>query len=451
MSKVRQINVFVSHAHEEQALAELLKMLFEGVSMGAASVWFSSDPRPSGGIPVGGQWRSTINEKLLEADFVIAIQTRLSVGRPWIIWESALAASSGKAAAREGQETGERRAEGGGIVPVVFGMGKGELANPLNIYQIYVGDVRDQLAQLCVRLVEAVGLTVPAAIIDQHIDAFLEGVELHGPRNPIGPEKMELWRDRIEDLVRSARASEVPGLRSMMYASLGKPFEPTDPSVHELLSRVLLDLERFEDALKEVDRALSVVGEDAQLLHRKALILAEMGDRDTALKIVTRTYELDENLRANPELAGLEGRLYREQWQTTQDPEVLEQAIEAYTRAFHADRQQYYPGVNAASLLQASGRECEAALLYEEVLKVTTRLRSRTRVPFWTDFTTGEVYLGLGRLQEALEAYRAGLGRDPSPSPRDLMSALKGVRRKAELMAPLKGKTHEIERLLGAV
>jgi tetratricopeptide (TPR) repeat protein len=138
-------------------------------------------------------------------------------------------------------------------------------------------------------------------------------------------------------------------MRQQMYASLGKPFNPVDPSVHELLSKILLDQGYFQDVIEEVDYALKLLDEDTVLLHRKALALVELHNLQEAKNVINEIISLNEELHSNPEIASLQGRLYREQWKLTENPQDLDAAIEAYYRAYKADKTQYYPGINAAT------------------------------------------------------------------------------------------------------
>jgi len=83
------------------------------------------------------------------------------------------------------------------------------------------------------------------------------------------------------------------------------------------------------------------------------------GDRATALAILE---ELREEQGNNPETCGLIGRIYKAQSEeaeaagkTVKADQYLNKAIEAYTRGFEADWRDYYPGINAITVLAAKG------------------------------------------------------------------------------------------------
>ena len=428
-----RLQVLISHATEEKALAEAWKDLITTTSSGAVGVWFSSDTAPSGGMPLGQEWRAHLYERLAESDFVIAIQTPATAGRPWIMWECGVASGVEKV----------RR-----IIPITFSMGRGDLGNPLTSYQVYQGEDAEQVQEVCTRLAEEAELSPPAIIYETAIDTYLEAIKLHRPREGVSIEQLALWKDRFEELIRSGRIAEIPARREAMYASLGQPFEPVDPALHELLSRTLLDNGEYAAAIEEVDYALRLVGRDVDLLHRKALALVEMQNLPGAEELVSELLAQNPALKFNPELASLEGRIHRERWQVSGEREELDRAFEAYLRAYRADRTQYYPGINAGGLALAKGDAAQAADIFRDVLDTCRDLREHLVVSYWVDFSAGEAHLGLGDVEEALFDYRQGLSRTPEPPSRDKLSAMKGARRMIRAKGLADSVAEQIEQAL---
>lgn len=209
-----------------------------------------------------------------------------------------------------------------------------------------------------------------------------------------------------------------------------EPFKPSELTMplHELLSRVLLEQQCYAEALEEAEYALSIVDDDTEMLHRKALALVELGNKADGLRVVQSLMQNNPYFRDNPELASLEGRIYREQWLLNKDPQDLERAYDAYHRAYSADKTQYYPGINAASLALARDDKETAEAMFTELLEHCQRQPASQR-SFWAHFSIGEALLGLGDVEAALEAYQTGINLNPAPAPRDRESALKGVRR----------------------
>jgi hypothetical protein len=138
-----RIKVLISHYHEERALADAWKELLKSTSLGAIEAWYSSDSHAAGGMTIGIEWRDQLHEKLAESNFILAIQTPTSAGRPWVMWECGVASGIDK----------ER-----GIIPIIYSMKPGELANPISSYQLYQGEDENQVRQVCERLTVAADL-----------------------------------------------------------------------------------------------------------------------------------------------------------------------------------------------------------------------------------------------------------------------------------------------------
>jgi tetratricopeptide (TPR) repeat protein len=409
-----RIKVLISHYHEERALADAWKELLKSTSLGAIEAWYSSDSHAAGGMTIGIEWRDQLHEKLAESNFILAIQTPTSAGRPWVMWECGVASGIDK----------ER-----GIIPIIYSMKPGELANPISSYQLYQGEDENQVRQVCERLTMAADLHPEPHVYTEPLKKYFNAIKLYRPRKAIHPEQIEIWRDRFEKLIQSGRTNEIFAMRQQMYASLGKPFNPVDPSVHELLSKILLDQGYFQAASEEVDYALKLLNEDTVLLHRKALALVELHNLQEAKNVINEIISLNQELHSNPEIASLQGRLYREQWRLTENPQDLDAAIEAYYRAYQADKTQYYPGINAATLSLTKGDTELANQIFQEIVTLCKQRQQGSVVSYWVDFTAGEAYLGLGNEEAAIAEYKKGVSRTPPPPLRDQDSAVKGVRR----------------------
>jgi tetratricopeptide (TPR) repeat protein len=407
-----RLKVLISHYHEERALAEAWKELLKITSLGAIEVWYSSDSHAAGGMTIGSEWRDDLYTKIAESNFILAIQTPMSAGRPWIMWECGIASGIDKAR---------------GIIPVIYSMEARDLANPISSYQLYEGESENKVREVCERLIRAAGLE--PHIHSEPLNTYLNTVKLYRPRKAIHPEQMDIWRDRFEKFIQSGRVNEVFAMRQQMYASLGNSFEPVDPSVHELLSKILLDQGNFQAAIEEVNYALKLLDGDTVLLHRKALALAEVHNLMDAEDVINEIISLNGELRFNPEIASLQGRIYREKWKLSENMQDLDGAIEAYHRAYQADKTQYYPGINAATLSLIKGDIEFATQIFQEIATLCKQLQQQQVVSYWVDFTVGEACLGLGEVEAAIVEYNKGLTRMPPPSPRDLESAKKGVRR----------------------
>lgn len=84
------MKIFLSHIYEERNLADAFKNLIEKLSEGQIKAWYSSDPRPSGGMELG-DWRKQIKKEMEKSKAIIAIITPESNGVTWVAWESGFA------------------------------------------------------------------------------------------------------------------------------------------------------------------------------------------------------------------------------------------------------------------------------------------------------------------------------------------------------------------------
>jgi hypothetical protein len=83
--------VFVSHDHRDAELAEAFENLISDASAGVVKCFRSSDKLGTSGIEYGSNWYQAVMENLDEASAVVALLTRNSIDRPWILYEVGVA------------------------------------------------------------------------------------------------------------------------------------------------------------------------------------------------------------------------------------------------------------------------------------------------------------------------------------------------------------------------
>lgn len=83
--------VFISHDSRDAELAEAFANLLSDVSAGTLKSFRSSDKKGSSGIPFGTEWYTAIMSQLGEATDVVALLTKHSIDRPWILYEAGVA------------------------------------------------------------------------------------------------------------------------------------------------------------------------------------------------------------------------------------------------------------------------------------------------------------------------------------------------------------------------
>lgn len=449
-----KMKIMISHAYDEKELAEAWKELIETISARAITVWFSSDLRGTGGMTPGEDWRRNLERRLIENNLILAIQTPSSASHAWIIWECGIAHGmhASVATKRRGIAGGiflaKDHSQDLGVIPVVYAMKRGNLSNPLNSYQVYEGEDPAQVRQVCEYLVGKVGIKLEGYVFEKSITTYVKTIETFHPRQQATVEQINVWHTRFQRLIESGRTGEVPNTRLRMYASLVEPFEPVEPTIHEMLSQLLLDQGNYNEAIQEVDYALCLLKDDTDLLYRKALAEVELQNLQSAEELITLILSLDHQLATDPEVASLEGRILRERWMLTQDPTRLDGAIAAYYRAYEAHPTQYYPGINAAELLLIKGETSQASHVFHKLLETCQARLTEQIISYWVDFTLGATYLGLGDECAALAAYQKGMQRSPAPSLRHRASALKGAKRMVEARKLATEITRKIETLL---
>ena len=186
------------------------------------------------------------------------------------------------------------------------------------------------------------------------------------------------------------------------------------------------------------------------LLHRKILALIGAHNLLGAEKLINDITSRNKDLRVNPDIAALEGRIHREIWEQTDERAQLDAAFAAYYRAYQADTTQYYPAINAAELALFKGDTQVANQLFQAVLGLCHKELQRQNVTYWVDFTYGAAYLGLGEVDTAVVAYAQGLKRNPAPSPRDQEFAARGAIRMASAKRLPLNAVDEVKKLLGS-
>lgn len=413
-----EIHVVISHAHEEKVLALAWKNLIELTSQGAVEVWLSSDTTPTGGIELGHEWKEKLYEKLTQAEFVVAILSPASFERPWILWECGVASGVNKSR---------------GIVPIYHKMSLSEMTGPLCTYQAYSGDDPDQIKDVCARFVEKAGLRPQPHHWGSMIGEYLAEKETFRPSQSPSARMIELWTSRLNASMRTDDVRSLAHLVDQFYVAVGGR-QPVDMVIHDILSSQFLEHELYDLALSEVDLALNLLPDDTVLLYRRGLILLELKKYSDVQLLWQSTFEKHPQTRDWPELAGLEGRLYRDLYALDHREEHLRRALDAYKRAFKSDRTQYQLGCQAILLAIMADDEQTAGDFMSDVLRCYQKEQERVDAQSSVDFPLGELYIVGRRVDLAEQSYQRGLNRIPRPEKGDLASARESVGRLGALI-----------------
>ncbi|MEM1268056.1 MAG: tetratricopeptide repeat-containing protein [Pseudomonadota bacterium] len=416
------LSVLISHTHAEKELAKAWHDLLQRTSQGAIAPWFSSSTDREGGMEAARRWRDTLDERLKTTELVLAILSPASCDRPWILWECGVV--SGRRAAIEGDRAGS-------VVPVLISLEPRGLRNPLSDFQLYRGDARPSVVELCERLAKAAGLSAPQADLwGPVLDAYMARIDAYRPR-PAGDdgETASLWLDRFEALEREGRRDEIRALRDQMYTIEPVPYRPKSAALHDFLSAIMLELNDAGAAVAETEHGLALNPHDVTLHHRQALARLDLMDHASAASAVEALIAQAPELAANPEIAGLKGRIHRERYALTRDPADLSSARAAYERAAQATSTDYYCALNAGVLALDAGAPAEADPWFQQASRNATAARDGPSVSFWADFTLGDIAFWRGESDVALAHYAEGLTRTPPPGPRARAAAKRGALR----------------------
>jgi hypothetical protein len=179
---------------------------------------------------------------------------------------------------------------------------------------------------------------------------------------------------------------------------------PEPSTANEWLEAVRAE-ERRGEFLAEIDlanRGLERYPDDLRLKHRSVLALARAGSTNEAAR---RFAELGLGAVEDDEIAALGARIEKD-FALSADGETrrrhAEQAAEAYT-AIYVRTGDYYPAVNAATLMLLAGDVERSRFLAREVLAVLEREEDRS---YYADATAAEASLLLGDEARALESLR---------------------------------------------
>ena len=154
------------------------------------------------------------------------------------------------------------------------------------------------------------------------------------------------------------------GVASRVSVEEVRHVEAAIECVQDLESRLLIELLVAYREVRAWDEMVRVVGTISQPLastprirELHALALNRLGRRVAASDVLT---QLIADRGPSAETYGLLGRVYKDQWLqcAAGDPRAhgyLKRAINAYQRGFEADPMNWYPGINALTLMRAGG------------------------------------------------------------------------------------------------
>jgi hypothetical protein len=169
---------------------------------------------------------------------------------------------------------------------------------------------------------------------------------------------------------------------------------------------VLIDLFLSYRAVEAWDRMVALHAHLPQTLQRTVVVREQLALALNKLDRHAEALQLLDDVVAQqgptPETCGLVGSVYKDQWRDARNkadaaaPGYLDKAIAAYVRGFEADWRDFYPGINALTLLEVRGDDeslkRKATLLPVVRFAVEQRLKS-TKAGYWEHATQLELYV----------------------------------------------------------
>ena len=168
-------------------------------------------------------------------------------------------------------------------------------------------------------------------------------------------------------------------------------------------------------SLKENDNALSVISKLKERFPKairprqlEGLALARKGRRREAQEVLGTLYEEGER---DPETLGIYARTWKDRYAESKDPRHLKRARALYAEAFEGSAQDYYTGINTASLSVLLG-ELEKADEYAALVEKIVGTEPATG-DYWKTATVAEAQLIRRNYDKAAELYDAAVAMVP--------------------------------------
>ncbi len=193
------------------------------------------------------------------------------------------------------------------------------------------------------------------------------------------------------------RASKHTSLRAAEEQTAGRP--ETDPTAMLAILKGYQEVSAWDDLVRFAETMPQELRENPDVAQRVALALnrrAHPGDRERAVETLTR---LIERTGGDGETYGILGRVYKDLFRETGDQKFWQMAYDAYRAGFEKQPDNYYPGVNAVTLLIERGTPESRRELKHLLPRVKQALQQRldTRPADYWDLATGMHLAAVGR------------------------------------------------------
>lgn len=221
-------------------------------------------------------------------------------------------------------------------------------------------------------LVEQLAARFLAASTDTAADSPLFQLIKSYPGVTLPHDVTESFQNRVRQItalsnaIRAAskltpRPEAITALRLIQAQLLPLAGAPTDLLVDLLLG--YRDLEAYDEMVELFDQLPDEVAEHPAVRQLAAFALNRRGRVGDARRAISMLEAILDERGPDPETLGLLGRVHKDRHRdlVKTDPfqaeAALDEAISAYERGFRTDMRDYYPGVNAVTLLMLKGTD----------------------------------------------------------------------------------------------
>jgi tetratricopeptide (TPR) repeat protein len=370
--------VFISLTAQDTPIAEALAEALQEIFGETLQSHFSTSKQLGSGIGAGEIWFRWITERIERCVAVLVLVTPVSVNKPWILWEAG--AVAGATFATSGQTLSLSR-----VMPLIFQVPPEMVPSPLQASQVQFtqGDQAESFGFLLDQLLSRLLPELPNHRVaefgrkkDAVVRRYLERVQrfLRNAPAVASAAMIEVWLQRLDDLRRENRASEVGQLRDWMDLSLGRAGEtlpPLDLRVHTRLADLYLRAKQPRQAIEQLDLALQLAPRDIFVLRQLGRAHLDDGNRASAKEAIDRIDDLSPQAHArSPECAALAARWHGEGGDHAAAAKVLQPALA------NNPNSHYLANLLAEQQLQA-GQAADAAQTYRRALAIVAQLEEQ--------------------------------------------------------------------------
>ena len=344
--------VFISHSHRDEPLAsalrDTLKKIFRNVK-----VEFSSDKNIGGGPQSGSNWLDWIQTRMRDCQESLLLLTPYSIRQPWPMWE---AGAVGGMAIINPDPAGTALKV---VTPIRFNIAQESLPGPFVVTQAIDGRDPQSLRKLFGDLMNRYNFAdaeedVLNSVLNDKIPELARKINgwLENAPPMVTEGMVTEWCNRLDQLRDQRRSSEARYLHHwirLMYE--GPQQQEDDRSVwdkmphretwdlrlHLRLAENYTIAKQLSEAIEQYSLAAQLAPLDVFVLHKLAKVYLDKKEADSAKRIIEHIRKLDENaLKWNAEIAGLEGRYWKDDGQKLQAEGKPQQAEASFRKSLEA-------------------------------------------------------------------------------------------------------------------